>query len=397
MNLGTHIRESLTNLVTAKLRSFLAILGVVVGTGSVVALISSSQLATSHALQQFKALGTNLLALSLQSQQGQSGPSHGGPDLQLSQMPKINAISPEIVESAPYISLYDPMRFAGKQLSGQILGATETFAKIAKVGIARGRFVTKLDGNNFYCVIGAKLAQKVEKLGHDPLYEQILLGKHYFTIVGVAKSWTPNLFIFADINDGAIIPLQTSYLISKDAEINNVLFRLIQKPDLKDVQERLTEKLSLWFPNKKIEFRNPDQIISIVGKQRVTFTWLLGAIGGISLLVGGIGVMNIMLVSVIERRREIGIRMAIGARPMDILKMFLIESVILTVFGGIVGIVFGVLASFLLAFFTGWAFQLFLMPPMLGFAVSALVGILSGYYPALRAAKLDPIQTLQGD
>ncbi len=394
MDFWTHVKEAVINLFTSKLRSFLAILGVLVGTGSVVALISSSQLATSHALAQFKELGTNLLAMSVQDGQGQSGGAQKS-EIMLSNMRAIIASSDQIVRAAPYITLFKNMYFDGNSLSGEILGADQSLADIAKIAVKRGRFVSLLDKQSFYCVIGSKLAKKIRSYGKEPMYNQIQLGDHLFTIIGVVKPWKPNLFIFADINNGVIIPLRTSYLLSKDAAINNILFRLVQKPNIQQTQADLTAKMQSLFPNKQVSFRNPEQIISIVGKQRATFTWLLGAIGGISLLVGGIGVMNIMLVSVVERRREIGIRMAIGAMRSDILKMFLIESVILTTFGGLLGIITGIGVSYILALVTKWQFELYVLPPLLGFVVSVLVGMLSGFYPALRASRLDPIKTLQ--
>lgn len=397
MDFITHIREAFTNLVSAKLRSFLAILGILVGTGSVVALISSSQLATQNALAQFKTLGTNLLAMDLIQPDLGGGGVEQKKNLTLDDMNYVRHASTEIIRVAPYTSLYQTLVLGDQSFGVQILGSTEDLQEIVKIKLQRGRFVSLLDKNNMFCVIGDKLAQKIMQTGVDPLNKQIRVGTQYFTVIGIAKSWKPNLFLFADIDNGLIVPLPTSYLISKSTQISNVLFRLIQRPDLNEVQRQLTEVMKRIVPSKQARFRDPEQIIKIVAEQRKTFTWLLGAIGGISLLVGGIGVMNIMLVSVVERRREIGIRMAIGAQKSDILQMFLIESVILTIFGGILGILIGVGVSYGISLASNWAFQLLLLPPSLGFIVSVLVGIISGFYPALRAANLDPIQTLQGD
>ncbi len=157
----------------------------------------------------------------------------------------------------------------------------------------------------------------------------------------------------------------------------------------------MTSVFATIAPDKQIRFRDPQQIIDIVSKQRSTFTWLLSAIGGISLLVGGIGVMNIMLVSVIERRKEIGVRMAIGARRKDILEMFLIESVVLTGFGGLIGVIIGTVTTLLLALLSGWEYSFHIFPAALGFVVSTGVGMFSGFYPSYRASQLDPIATLQ--
>ena len=143
--------------------------------------------------------------------------------------------------------------------------------------------------------------------------------------------------------------------------------------------------------------RSPEQIIKSMQKQQSTFTVLLGVIGGISLLVGGIGVMNIMLVSVVERHREIGIRRAIGARQSNIKWLFLTESITLSLFGGVMGVIIGILTSFVIAHLFHWQFFFFATPAVIGFAVSVFVGVFFGYYPAHRASKLDPILLLRGE
>lgn len=397
MNFMSHIREAFSNLISSKLRSILAILGVLVGTGSVVALISSSQLATAHALQEFKTLGTNLLAVSIENQSPGTEEATKKTQLTLSMMPRVNEASRQVDESAPYTVLYQATRFSKNTLQSQIMGVTANIADIIKLRIDQGRFISDYDKHNYFCVIGANLAKQIRDFGVDPMYQQLNVGGTYFTVIGTLKPWPSNFFLFVDINQGVLIPLSTSYYLGKDVEINNVLFRLTPNPDLDQVESELTTRMTQLLPGKKIQIRSPSEIINIVGKQRATFTYLLAAIGGISLLVGGIGVMNIMLVSVVERRREIGVRMAIGARRIDILQMFLIESVFLTVFGGLIGIVLGIGISLALAIFSGWEFQIFYFPPILGFLVSVLVGILSGFYPAFRASRLDPIQTLQAE
>ncbi len=398
MDFMSHIREAFSNLISSKLRSILAILGVLVGTGSVVALISSSQLATAHALQEFKTLGTNLLAVTLEN-----APTPGGGanpqarKLTLDMMPKVDQASNQVVQSAPYTVLYQSTRYSKNVLQSQIMGVTEDIADIVKINVDKGRFISDYDNKQYFCVIGSKLAKQIEGYGVDPMYQQLNVGGTYFTIIGTLKVWPTNFFLFVDINQAVLIPLSTSYFLGKDVEISNVLFRLVQDPNVETAQENITARLNQLLPDKKVQIRSPSEIINIVGKQRATFTWLLAAIGGISLLVGGIGVMNIMLVSVVERRREIGIRMAIGARRIDILQMFLIESVFLTVFGGVIGILLGIAISFFLTILSGWEFEMFYFPPILGFVVSVLVGMLSGFYPAFRASRLDPIESLQAE
>jgi len=210
----------------------------------------------------------------------------------------------------------------------------------------------------------------------------------------ILKPWPHNLFISADINSSIIIPLETAYLLDKNTHIDNILVRLKHQPNITLAKTQIGSVMHDLLPSSKVSFNSPEQLINLIAKQRETYTMLLIAIGSISLAVGGIGVMNIMLVSVVERRREIGIRMAIGARQSDILRMFLIESVMLTIFGGFLGVVVGVLTSYVLSVFSHWQFYFYGAPVILGFAVSVLVGILSGFYPAWRASKLDPVQAM---
>lgn len=398
MELFPAFQEALLNLLSAKLRSFLAILGVLVGTGSVVALISSSQLATAHALAEFKKLGTNLISLYVTENQVAQSSGVSTDEFKLADVPTLAASSKQIQLVAPYTQGFQPSYFGDTNLEAQLIGTTEPFGAIAKLELAKGRFISYFDHRNFFCVIGADLAKKIkEKNGADPLGKQVRLGQQMFTVIGVLKQWPENLFISADLNNSVIIPIETSYFLDKNTKIQNILIRLVKDPDLENAKQSIQKTMSVIVPDKKIIFNSPEQIINIIGKQKQTYTWLLGAIGSISLIVGGIGVMNIMLVSVVERRREIGIRMAIGARQYDILRMFLIESIMLTIFGGFLGVVFGVLSSYILVLFTGWEFYFYAAPIILGFFVSILVGIFSGFYPALRASKLNPIQCLMGN
>lgn len=398
MGVWGQFKEALLNLLSAKLRSILAILGILVGTGSVVALITTSQLATTHALAQFKTLGTSLLAVSISEQSGSGQASGSENKLTLDQVDELHKEIKAIQQIAPYVTTYQSIIYKGKQYQGSIVGADRSLAEVAKIYLAKGRFVERLDKIAPYVVVGSKLAQQLQAQGiGDPIGKQVRLGDWFFTIVGVLKPWQPNLFVYIDMNNGVIIPIDTAKLLSNYAEINNLLIKL--KPDsvLETAQKKVTDKLQSLLPLAQINVRNPQQIIDLMEKQQQTYTWLLGAIGGISLLVGGIGVMNIMLVSVIERRREIGIRLAIGAHQSNILLMFLIESIMLTVFGGILGIIIGLSVSYVISEVSGWTYYFYALPPLLGFVVSVFVGIVSGFYPALRASKLDPIQSLHAE
>lgn len=399
MNIFTHLRESLANLFSAKLRSFLAILGILVGTGSVVALITTSQLATANALAQFKTLGTHLLAVTI-SPGSQQQPGSGSQQKQFTvdDVTALKKTSSKIEKIAPYVTTFKTLSYHGKTFNGSVIGSDRRFPQVAKVYLQSGRFVSLLDGINLYCDIGSTLAENLYKQGlFAPIGHQIMLGNWYFTIVGVMKKWKPNLFVFVDLNNSVLVPIRTSYLLSQYAQINNLLMKLSPEANMPYMQKSVKTNIEQIVPNSQVNVRSPEQILKIMAKQQATYTWLLAAIGGISLLVGGIGVMNIMLVSVVERRREIGIRLAIGAHQKDILMMFLTESVLLTIFGGLFGIVVGLVVSYSIAYMSKWGFHFFLLPPVLGFGVSVFVGITSGFYPALRASRLDPIESLHAE
>lgn len=398
MYFSLQLKEAFTNVLVAKLRSFLAILGVLVGTASVVALVSSGQLATQHALEQFKTLGTDLLSVNI-SDDMEDRKQKSGQVLDLTPEDAASLASlPNIVDVAPYTMNYYPPYYHGKRLDGNIIGMTQSLAHVAKINLASGRFISYLDKNEFYCVLGYNLAQELKKMGvNDPIGKQILVGNYFFTVVGTVKKWPENSFMYTDINHSLMIPISTSLLLSKYTKISSIIFKIKPDTNVDTIQKSITKKINVLTQGNHLYFRSPKEIITSMENQRKTFTLLLGLIGSISLLVGGIGVMNIMLVSVVERRREIGIRLAVGAKRKDIQLMFLIESVALTLFGGLLGVIVGILTSFIITLVSHWHFQFFMMPPLIGFIVSVLVGIFFGFYPAYQASRLDPIQTLRSD
>ncbi len=397
MKLHAHIKESLINLLSAKLRSFLAILGVLVGTASVVALITGGILATDHALSQFKELGTDILAITFHdTSRLKSGQSQEQVDLEHIQALANN--TPGIINVAPYALEFATINYQGKYLQGNIIGADNELFSILKLKLSEGREISHLDDKAHFAVLGSNIAGEASaNSGLNVIGTQILVGKQYFTVAGKLNSSTDNMFFVVDINHSIIVPLKTALTLSKYVMLTNVVFKLKKDADIEEVKNNLTEQFNRFYPNKKIFFRSPQEIIKSMKKQNETFTLLLGFIGSIALIVGGIGVMNIMLVSVVERRREIGIRMAVGATRNDIQIMFLTEAISLTLFGGLFGVLLGELVAFVTAHFSGWGFHMHLFPAMVGFIVSAMVGIFFGFYPARKAAQLDPIETLRSE
>jgi putative ABC transport system permease protein len=394
-----YIEESLLNLYHAKLRTFLALLGILVGSAAVVAMVLGGQLATQEALQQFKSLGTDLLAVTL-SPSSDEKPNSASTKQKLT-LPDVNRlaiIDKQILNLAPYTQLFLPMYYHDQPLTGMVIGVTQSFADVVRVQIKSGRFIYNLDGYSSYCVIGQNIYQSLKKTYfQNPIGQPLQVGDHVFIIVGVAERWPENNFVYANIDDAILIPILTSTILSQYATISNIILRLAPHTPI----NKLEAKMQRYFQDNEIHqnitFRSAKELIKRMRNQSNILTVFLGLIGSVSLVVGGIGVMNIMLVSVMERRREIGIRLAVGAKRRDIGVLFLLEAILLSIVGGTLGVLIGILIAYIIASIWHWQFSLFLWPPIAGFSISVLVGIFFGFYPAYLAAKLNPIDALRAD
>jgi putative ABC transport system permease protein len=397
MNILSHVQHALNNLSASKLRSFLAVLGILVGTAAVVALISCGQLATEKALEQFKNLGTDLLAISAYKNIPHT-PQDGVDSLTSNQWQQIADQIPHVVKIAPYSISYPTLSFNGKVIQGPVIGADEHLANILHINLLEGHFVSFLDSFEHFCVIGYNLAEQIKEFSLDDVVnKQIRIGQSLYTIIGIADYWKESGFFSEDINQAVIIPLGAIRLVSKDAKINNAVLLLQPDTPIDDVIKHIKQIINSQVPKLDVISRSAKQIIASMESQGHIFTLLLAVIGSISLLVGGIGVMNVMLVSVSERKKEIGIRKAVGAKNSDIQSLFLVESVMLSLLGGILGVVLGLIFTLIVAYFSDWTFSIYALPPIAGFLVSAATGIFFGFYPAYRAAKLEPIASLRSE
>ncbi|MBV9575275.1 MAG: ABC transporter permease [Gammaproteobacteria bacterium] len=399
MKLLSHAVEGLQNLYHARLRSLLALLGVLVGTASVVAMVLGGDLATAEALKQFKSLGTDLLALTI-SAANSDHPNTVGKieNLSVQQALSLPKADPAILQAAPYTQFFLPIYYQGHSINAMVLGVTDSFVDVIHMQMKSGRAVSLLDNYTFYCTIGQHVYQLIKEYSFkEPLGQQLQIGNNIFVIIGIANTWPENNFVYANIDDAVVLPIMASMVVSKYAAINNIILRLSPSADIAAIQKNISNYMTHSHINKQITFRSAKELIARMKKQSEILTLFLGLIGSISLMVGGIGVMNIMLVSVIERRREIGIRLAVGAKRRDIGLLFLMEAIMLSLVGGLAGVFLGVLIAYFITLFWHWEFTLFLWPPLVGFTVSVIVGIFFGSYPAFRAAKLDPIEALRAE
>lgn len=390
------IKQAWVNLWSAKLRSFLAVLGILVGSAAVVALMNSGQLATEKALEEFQELGTDLLSVSLYPKNRNEKLS--GEAIPLHIWRQIPKRIPGIEAIAPYTTHYTTLSFQGLSLQAPIIAADESLTTLVHIELAEGHFVSFVENFERFCVIGHDLAKRLQQKRPQTLMGQhIRMDATLYTIIGIAKPWKENGFFNEDINQAVIIPLGGIRLVSKDAKINNAVLLLRPDSPIDEVVEDLKQNIHSVAPKLNVFPRSAKQIIASMESQGQIFTLLLGVIGGISLLVGGIGVMNVMLVSVSERKKEIGIRKAVGAKNSEIQALFLVESILLSLLGGILGVILGLIFTWIVAYFSHWEFSIYWLPPIAGFLVSAATGVFFGFYPAWRAAKLEPMVSLRSE
>ena len=387
------LKQAWLSLWSAKLRSGLALLGVVIGVAAVVALVSGGQMAAKNTVDRLKSMGTNLLSISIYNR-GNVKTNNGFSDAEIDVFKSVFGVD-EIVTS---LNLSSTLQINNKTIQASLVGVSPEMLEIAKIKLDVGRKFSHMDDSSFNCMVGEKTAKMIMSNGVFPVLGSWLsLGNKYCQIVGIIKPWPSNFFIMADFNRSVILPINIAKTIAKPNEFARSIV-IKTKPGVKlfDVQEKITSLIKQLKPDVNIAVRNPEELINQVESHQHTFTILLGFIGSISLIVGGIGIMNVMLASLAERKYEIGLRMAIGASSMDIQKMFLTESVVLSLVGGLLGAILGVFGSWVIASFSGWQFALFLLPIFLGVVISCLVGVFFGFYPAYQASKLDPIVVLRG-
>ncbi|MCF8065210.1 MAG: ABC transporter permease [Desulfarculaceae bacterium] len=395
------VREALKSQAAAKQRTVLALIGIVIGIGSVIALVTVGQMVQLTSEQQFRQMGTNIITI--QRGWGDSKAGAGNQDRQgemitwsvakglAKKFPKLEAVS-------PYTSSWGQPLYADKSLDMPVLGVTSSFGNINKLTMAQGRFISDLDGYSFFGVLGAGAAAKLRQRGAKKLLgETVFFKGRGFKIIGVLNRAEEGGMRPFEINPGMMIPIHTSFLFKQNRSLTEIMARLAPGMDRRKLAYSLEQYFKMYHPKLSIQVRSAEQLIAEMAKQSRLFTLLLAAIGSISLLVGGIGVMNVMLVAVSERRKEIGIRRALGAMQIDIRAQFLVESVILCLAGGVIGIALGVGAAYVLAKVNEWIFFVSGMGLVLGVGVSSAIGVFFGYFPARQASRLDPILALRDE
>ena len=397
--LGANAREATDSLRKARLRTVLGLVGIMIGIASVIAMVSLGEIAREQARKQFEALGTDIMLV--RKSPDASGAGRRAATIGLSEAAGLAAAVPSIAEAAPRISGHGQFRHAGRAIgSGRIQGVTASFASVNRLSLQAGRFISDLDVDRYFCVVGADVADAMRRAGADRLVGALVeVDKILFTVVGVLGDRTENyaLPIQVDANGSVFVPITTAGRVVSNPDIDAIVARsragVHHETAVADVRSFFRGRT----PDLELEIIAAKHLIARMEAQMRNYTLLLGAVGSIALIVGGIGIMNIMLVSVAERRREIAIRRALGARRRDIQSQFLIESVILTTAGGVLGVALGLAATWAICRFTGWEFLVSGISVASGLATATAAGLFFGFQPARQASRLDPIAGLQGE
>jgi len=374
-------------LVANKIRSVLTMLGIIFGVGAVIAMISVGQGAAKDVSARIEGMGSNLIVI--------SPIRNTGARFFLDDVVELAERIPTISEAIPSLIFSATIKWGTSTYETNVEGVTDNYPSVRNAAVEKGRFINSMEvENRTRTVILGKTVVKELFKNQDPLGQTVTINGQPFLVAGIMEAKGATLG--RDQDDVAFIPVSVAERLAGTREISTIYAKLID-PDMAPLAVGHIQKI---FEHKfgrpgTIRVTSQDQLLSTVSSTAQTFTLMLGAIAGISLLVGGIGIMNIMLVSVTERFREIGIRKALGALHRDIIFQFLVESVFLSISGGIIGVFLGIGLSYLITLAVGWTTALSSWAIIVSFTFALAVGLFFGIYPAVKAANLDPIVALR--
>ncbi|AOF86856.1 ftsX-like permease family protein [Hydrogenophaga sp. RAC07] len=408
MNALAAMRSAWRALLANPLRSLLTMLGIIIGVASVITMIAIGQGATERVQEHMKVLGANVM-LVLPGTANTGGVRQGAQTSQALTEADALAIAlevPEVQVAAPSSRATVQAVFGGTNWSTPVFGTTNDYLEARDWPLASGRLFEagEVQGAAKVVLIGQTVAR--ELFGdQDPVDQVIRLRNVPMTVIGVLERKGQNSW-GSDQDDVAIVPISTfRNRVQGDAagrlkRVGSISVKVRDGHDMKaaedNIRELLRQRMRVQVEgDEPFRIRNLTEMLQAQEASSQVMTLLLSAVAGVSLIVGGIGIMNIMLVSVTERTREIGLRMAVGARGRDILSQFLIEAVTLSLMGGAIGVLLGALATWATAQFAGWQVSMTLNSIVLAAGFSALVGVFFGFYPARRASRLLPIQALR--
>jgi len=386
MSIKNTLKMAFKSILSNKMRTFLTMLGIIIGVFSVIVMVSIGQGATAQVTESVQGMGSNLLTLNIRDRSTKFDKDN------LEDIEKLIGID----LASPNVSLNGTVKYGlDSQESMSISGVDEDYKEIQGQTVEYGRFISPIDVDyrNKVAVIGYETWENLFA-GLNPLQEEISINGEKYKVVGVLSEKESTLM--GSSNDIVIIPYTTAMRQFRTNTINTLTIQG-ESPELVDTALENLEKylLEIYEDEDSYNIFNQEELLSTLDEITGTLTLMLAGIAGISLLVGGIGIMNIMLVTVSERTREIGIRKAIGARRSNILAQFLIESSVISSVGGIVGIILGMLVNKILSSSLGISTVVNIQVILIAFGFSLIVGIFFGIYPANKASKLKPVDALR--
>jgi putative ABC transport system permease protein len=405
MNLLAILKVAIRALGRNKLRTALTMLGIVIGVGAVIVLVSIGQGAQSMVLDQISSMGSNMIFV-MPGNMTTGGASLGAGAASTLTDGDVFAMEreiPTIAAASPSVSASGQMVFGNQNWFVRIQGTNEKFPQIREWNVVQGAFFTAGDVRSAsrVVVLGKSVSDKLFA-GIDPIGQTIRVRNLPFRVVGVLAAKGQSL-VGQDQDDTAVAPyttLQRKLLGQQIPSISQAMVSSISQQATAVTQSQIIDLLRqrhkiMAGQSDDFTVRNMQDAAQTFEQLSTIMTLLLGSIAAISLVVGGIGIMNIMLVSVTERTREIGIRMAVGARPSYIRLQFLMESVALSLMGGVIGVIVGGILAAIVSRLLGWPTLVSVLSILVSFAFASAIGVFFGYYPAHKAAALDPIEALR--
>ncbi|ADI83348.1 ABC transporter permease [Geobacter sulfurreducens] len=406
MNLLMSLRISLRALLANKMRSFLTMLGIIIGIAAVIIIVAIGSGAQKVVSDVIASIGSNII-LVIPGSTTSGGLRIGAgsvPSLTQDDARAINTELPSVLRAAPTVRGTAQVVAGNMNWSTMIMGVTPEFLQVREWQVVSGRELSPSDieGASKNCILGQTVAENLFG-SEDPIGKTVRIKRVPFIVVGLLdrKGQSPQ---GSDQDDIILLPLSTAQRKILGSQFPNTVGAIMVQAKSRELMDQAEEELTTLLdqrhrigPAKERDYtvRNLTEILAASEQSQKMLTILFGAVASISLIVGGIGIMNIMLVSVTERTREIGIRMAIGARQRDILLQFLAEAVLLTLLGGVIGMAIGIGGATLISQFFGWPTMISSKAILLAFAFSGGVGIFFGFYPARKAAGLNPIEALR--
>lgn len=410
MQFEENIRLAISGLLDHKFRSFLTMLGIIFGVASVIAMLSIGEGAKREAIAKYQDLGVNNIIVrekKLSDAELEEVRAKFSPGLTVQDATVIGEIVPDIVRIASQAEISSEVKFYDKSIKSTVIGVSPEFLDMMNYRLQKGDMISQkqYDQRHKICILGAGISNSLFK-NEDPIGKMVKIEDQWLEVVGVLESktlFTETVGELAarDLNTDVYLPLSTflnrfprENILAN--EIQQITIQVENSDHLVEASKLINEILKRHhFNNEDFGIVIPFELLKQEEKERQIYNFLLGAIAAISLIVGGIGIMNIMLATVMERTREIGIRRSIGARKADIMSQFVTEAVAISITGGIIGVLLGITLSVSVSLFTDVSTYIRFYSVILAFAFSVIVGIAFGYLPAKNAANLKPVDSIR--